>query len=229
MKIILLLLALLLPSSSATAAVQQNHDDIVKTITQFIREQTQGLPGKVEVTVEKVDPRLHLDACPAMEAFIPPGSHLLGNSIVGVRCPQTATTKGWTLFVPAHITVTTTLFVTSRPLPQGQVLGMEDFSGQSGMLTQPGILTDPAQITGKVLRFSVGAGQILRREMLRDPYTIVQGQNVPIVVEGAGFSVRSEGKALNNAAAGQNVQLRTASGRVVSGIAQENGEVVVRP
>ncbi|MBI1173851.1 MAG: flagellar basal body P-ring formation protein FlgA [Sideroxydans sp.] len=229
MKKLLLIFTLLLPALPAWAAPQQSHNEIRQAITRFVRMQTQSLPGKVEIKVDEIDRRLQLNACPALETFLPPGGHLLGNGTVGVRCPKSGTVSGWTLYVPVHITVTATLLVTNRPLPRGKVMSPDDFSDQSGVITQADMLTDPAQVTGKILRYGVGAGQILRQSMLRDPYAVVQGQNVPVVVEGRGFHVRSEGKALNNAAEGENVQVRTASGRVVSGTAQENGEVVVRP
>jgi flagella basal body P-ring formation protein FlgA len=229
MKKYFLILALWLPVLPAQATPLQSHKEIRQAITDFVRMQTHSLPGKVDIQVDEVDRRLQLEACPTLEPFLPPGGRLLGNGTVGVRCVQSNGVRGWTLFVPVHVTVTTTLLVTSRPLPQGTVMSTNDFIGQTGELTQPSMLTDPALVVGKVLRYSMGAGQVLKQEMLRDPYTITEGQNVPIVVEGQGFKARSEGKALNNAAQGQNVQVRTVSGRVVSGIANENGEVVVRP
>lgn len=229
MRTLLLILSLLAPAFPALAASQQSHREIHQAIADFVRMQTRSLPGKVDIKVDEIDRRLRLHACSALETFLPPGGHLLGNGIVGVRCPGETGVNGWTLYIPVHVTVTTTLFITNRPLPQGAVMSAADFSGQSGTLTLPSILTDPARINGKVLRYSVGAGQVIRQDMLRDPYTITQGQNVPVVIEGDGFNVRSEGKALNNAPEGQNVQVRTASGRVVSGTAQGNGEVLVRP
>lgn len=230
MKNLFLLLALLLlPVSTAAAATLQSHEQIRTAITHYVRTQTQALPGKVDIKVNQIDDRLRLTACPKMEVFLPPNGRLLGNGTVGVRCPQTSKVKGWRLFVPVHVTVTTTLLVSSQPLSRGKLMSADDFTGQSGVMTQPDMLTDPAEIIGKVLKYSVGAGQVIRREMLRDPYAINQGQTVPVVVEGRGFKVRSQGRALNNAAKGQNVQVRTESGRVVSGTANENGEVTVRP
>ncbi|GAB7259890.1 hypothetical protein DaDZ19_15570 [Dickeya ananatis] len=53
------------------------------------------------------------------------------------------------------------------------------------------------------------------------------GQNVQILAQGDGFSVRSEGKAMNNAASGQQARARTASGQVVSGIASGDGIILI--
>lgn len=230
MKKRLLMILLLLPAAlPAFAAPQQNHQEIRAAITRFVHAQTLSLPGKVDIKVNEIDNRLRLNACPALEVFLPPGGHLLGNGTVGVRCPGSSGSNSWKLFIPVHVTVTTTLLVTSQPLPRGKIMSADDFSGQSGVMTQADMLTDPKQIIGKVLKYSVAAGQSIRQEMLRDPYTVSQGQTVSVVVEGQGFKVRSQGKALNNAAEGQNVQVRTLSGRVISGVAQENGDVAVNP
>jgi len=54
---------------------------------------------------------------------------------------------------------------------------------------------------------------VLKQDMLRAPYAVTQGQKVQLQVEGPGFKVHSEGLALSNAAEGQSVQIRTASGK----------------
>ena len=165
-------------------------------------------------------------ACRELEAFLPPGSRLLGNGMVGVRCLGK---KGWTLFVPVHVRISVEMLISSRPIPQGEVLRAEDLSRQEGELAQTDVLTDPAQAIGKVLKYAIGAGQVLKQDMLRLPYTIKQGQAVHLKAAGEGFSVQTEGRALNNASEGQDVQVRTESGKVVSGKALSDGEVEVRP
>jgi flagella basal body P-ring formation protein FlgA len=64
----------------------------------------------------------------------------------------------------------------------------------------------------------VGAGQILRYDMIRAPYTIKQGQSVQLLAKGTGFSVSSEGQALGNATEGEIASARTASGQIISGV-----------
>ena len=64
--------------------------------------------------------------------------------------------------------------------------------------------------------------------MLRSPLVVTQGQGVRLVTQGPGFQVSSEGRALGNAADGQSVQVRSASGQTVSGVARSGGIVEVR-
>jgi len=75
----------------------------------------------------------------------------------------------------------------------------------------------------------VAAGQPLRATMMAAPVVIQSGRPVKVIVQGAGFSVANEGTALGNARAGQAIRVRLASGKVVSGTATQNGEVVIRP
>lgn len=210
----------------AWADAQQSHAEIHETVAAFVRAQTLTLPGEVSIKVNEIDRRIARPACQKLEAFLPRGGKLLGNGMVGVRCPGK---NGWTLFVPVHVRVSARLLFTTKPLQQGQVLHAEDFSSQSGELAQADTLTDPVQAIGKVLKYNIGAGQVLKNDMLRTPYAITQGQTVQIQVVGANFKVNTEGHALNNAEKGQAVQIRTLSGQVVSGTAQADGTVAVRP
>lgn len=219
---ILLLLAL-----PAWAGAQQNHAEIRAAIEVFVRTQTSALPGQVTVKVGEIDRRIALPVCPELEAFLPPGGQLLGNGTVGVRCP--AGKKTWKLFVPVRVTVTANLLIANKPLQHGQVLRAEDLASQGGELAQTGILTDPVQAVGKILKYSIGAGQVLKQDMLRAPYAVTQGQTVQLQAEGTGFKIHAAGHALNNAAEGQAVRVRTSSDQVVSGTARSDGTVEVRP
>ena len=223
----LILSILLLVMPPAWAGAQQNHTEIRAAVETFMRAQTSTLPGQVTIRVGEIDRRIVLPACPEFEAFLPPGGKLFGNSTVGVRCP--AGKKGWKLFVPVHVTVIANMLITGKPLQQGQVLHAEDLASQSGELTQTGILTDLGQAVGKILKYSIGAGQVLKQDMLRAPYAVTQGQTVQLWVDGAGFRMHSEGQALSSAAEGQTVRVRTLSDQVVSGTARAGGVVEVRP
>ena len=218
---------LLLIAPPVLADVQQNHAEIRAAVEAFVRTQTATMSGRATVKVGEIDRRIVLPACPGLEVFLPPGGHLLGNGTVGVRCPTGK--KNWKLFVPVHVTVSTNLLIANKPLQREQVLRAEDLASQSGELAQTGILTDPGQAIGKILKYSIGAGQVLKQDMLRAPYVIKQGQTVQLKVMGTGFRIGSEGQALNNAAEGQTVKVKTLSDQVVSGTALADGAVEVHP
>jgi flagella basal body P-ring formation protein FlgA len=220
-----LFLLLLLCSPWALAAAPQNHEQIRGTALAFAQTQTQSLPGKVSIQIGDIDPRTVLRACGAMEAFLPNGAQLIGKTSIGVRCNEK---PGWSVFVQATIRVSATLLVASRPLTQNTVLEANDFSLQEGELGQAGLLTSPAQAIGKTLKFGIGAGQVLRQDMLRAPFVVTQGQTTEVRVRSTGFTVRYSGQAINSGSEGQSVQVRMPSGQVISGAAVADGSVEVR-
>lgn len=225
----LLLLCLSATAQPAGLASAQSHEKIRNAVTEFVQTQTHDLPGEVTIQVGEIDRRLSLPDCSPLETFLPAGAKLSGKTSVGVRCPRSPEQKGWSLFVPVTIKVIVSQLVTSKPLQLGQTLQAEDFISRTGELTQPGILTDPAQAIGKVLKYSLGAGQALKQDMLRNPYAVAQGQIVAVQAGGAGFSIHAEGQALNNAEQGQAVRVKMPAGQVINGTATASGVVEVHP
>lgn len=201
-------------------------DALYSTLDDYLRVQTQGLPGKVSYKVLPLDPRTQLSPCSAYDPFLPAGARLWGKSTIGVRCLGPST---WTVYIQVQINVSGNYLISARSMPAGYVIGAADIVVRSGDLsTLPAsIITEQAQAIGKTVKNGFSAGQALRSDQLITPWAVQQGQSVKTVSSGPGFSVSSEGRALNNAAAGQLVQVRTASGQTVSGIARPGGIVEV--
>ena len=198
---------------------------VLDTAERHILLQTKNLPGKVSVTLGHFDGS-RLPPCDAHEAFTPQGSRLIGRSTVGVRC---LSPNSWSVLITARISVTGNYVTTNRALVAGQAIQSGDLTTVSGDVSNlpAGVISDPASASGKTLRNSVGPGQPLRADQLLAPLVIRQGQTVRVTSVGDGFSVSAEGKAVNNAALGQLVQVRMNSGQTISGIAQPDGSVEI--
>ena len=215
------------PAAQAQAAAgRQNIPALRGVVEQYLQTQSAGLPGTVSVKVGPVDQRLSLAACPAPEAFQQPGARPWGKTTVGVRC--TAPTA-WTIYIQAQVSVMAEYVVAAVPLAQGQPLEPGQLAMMKGdIAAMPnGIITDMGQAIGRTPLVSFPAGTALRVDTLRSRPVVQQNQAVQLVSRGAGFSVSSEGKAINNAGEGQVVQVRTKSGIVVSGTARSGGTVEV--
>ncbi|WP_428826953.1 flagellar basal body P-ring formation chaperone FlgA [Azonexus sp. IMCC34842] len=217
------LLILILTLSSQ--ALPAETDIVLDTAERYVRLQTQGLPGKVTITMGKLDVS-RLPPCSAHEAYSPPGTRLSGKTHIGVRClgPNI-----WSALVPVQIAVSGSYVTTTRPLAAGQTLQAGDLTTLSGDISSlpTGVVTDPELAIGKTLRNSLGAGQALRSDQLQAPLVVRQGMSVRLISRGSGFAVSAEGKAVNNAAEGQMVQVRMNSGQTLSGVAQADGSVEV--
>jgi flagellar basal body P-ring formation protein FlgA len=211
----------------AEAPTKHSIPAIKATVTEFLQAQTVGYPGKVNVVVGAIDPNVKLAQCQDMQAFLPTGSRAWGKTSVGVRC--TGQTN-WTIYVQATVNVLAQYLVASAPLAQGTVISQEHLIFESGDLSQlpAGIFTDLPQALGRTVSISVPAGTVLRQDILKLAPVVQRGQTVMLTSTGNGFRVAAEGQALANANEGQVVQVKVASGQVVTGIARLGGQIEVR-
>jgi flagella basal body P-ring formation protein FlgA len=210
----------------AAANPRQDLGSIRAAVSSYLARETRGLPGAAHFEIGRIDPNLSLAECPALEAFPAPGARPWGRSSVGVRC---AAPSPWTIYVPVTIQVKVRYLVSARPLAQGLALQSGDLLLREGDLGHlpAGVLSDPDQAIGKLMRLALASGEPLRADMLSAPLLIRQGQTITLVSRGRGFRVSVEARALTSAAAGQIVQARTASGQVLSGITRSASEVDV--
>lgn len=232
-QLALISVALVAQASSAQTTAQtsatpdgQNQDiaQLRTAITQFLTKQAIGLPGTVRVSVGSIDPRLKLPSCVTPDVFFPASSRAWGRTTVGVRC---IAPSPWTIYVAATVHVDGDYVVATTSLSQGQSIGQSDLALVKGDLTSlpRGAITDPSQAIGRTTTSSVAMGSPLREDALQNQQAIKQGQAVRVVVNGPGFSVTSEARALNNANEGQLTKVRTPNGQVISGIAKAGGVI----
>ncbi len=214
-------------SAAAQPSAKQNLGVIKSKVTEFLEMQIIGYPGKASVHAGAIDPNLRLPQCADMQVFLPTGSRAWGKTSVGVRCNAP---NPWTIYVQATVNVVAQYLVAAAPLAQGQVVSSQDLLFESGDLTQlpAGVFTDPAQAIGRTVNISMQAGMVLRQEMLKISPVVQQGQTVKLTSIGNGFSVTAEGQAMTKANEGQVVQVKVASGQIVTGIARNGGQIEVR-
>jgi flagella basal body P-ring formation protein FlgA len=168
---------------------------------------------------------------------VPPGARLAGRTLVGVRC---ADGSPWQAFLSADVRIDAPVWQSTRALRAGETLGAADVVPASMPLTPADIdaaLADargapgrgnaarglasidgrqPAPI-GRVLLRPVAAGRALLASDVRDEGRINAGEPVKVVYQGDGFSVSAEGRAVGPADPGSAIQIRLASGNLVSG------------
>lgn len=193
----------------------------------FLQQQNLNLPGDVEILVGEPDPRLKLAPCVRFEPFVPNGARLLGKTMLGVRCVEGA---NWSTYLPVQIKLYVSALVATRALKPGDPVTPEDVRTERLDLgTHPRLITDSAQLAGKILARPTLAGQPLSRDMLRAPIVLHAGDTVRLVYTGPGFALAAEGKATAQAAAGERVAVRTESGKIVNGIAREGKIAEVGP
>ena len=204
---------------------QQNAAEAV--IKRFLEQEAHRSFSKVEVSVDRTNAARQLAPCSVIEPFLPPGAKLWGRLTAGARCTAGA---DWVIYRVARVRVFGPAVVSRRPLTINQVLTSDDYQMAEIELSQQpkDIITDPEELMEKSLARAIPAGQPLRREMLRVKTVVLIGDSVRIAYVGAGFTVTADGKALGNAAQGQQVRVQVDTGRVVTGVAFPGKRVEVR-
>lgn len=132
-------------------------------------------------------------------------------------------------FLPVRISAQGTWWVASQSLPGGAIVQRSDIEPVTGSLDhQPGgLIFNADEIIGQRLTRAIDAGKPLLENQLRQQWRLRAGQTVDLVTTGSGFRIRSQGKALNNAAVDDLLKVKTAGGRTVSGKVGADGQVMI--
>lgn len=211
------------PTNAATAELQAN--DYTEQIHAFLLDQAASYKGTAQINVEAlaVD---KLAACEQAEVFLPPGAKLRSRLSVGVRC---VTPQNWVAYAQANLSIEGNYYVTAQALKAGTVLSQESISQRSGDLLRlpTGTLLDPNLLIGSVTTQRLAAGSTIKAAALRSPDSIQRGQAVRLEARGPGFVATSDGKAMQSGEPGSQIQVRAASGQMVSGTVVNAHTVVV--
>ncbi|NDV14217.1 flagellar basal body P-ring formation chaperone FlgA [Crenobacter caeni] len=216
------LCALLVAGAAAGAPAGQDLAQLRERAQRFVDAEAvrHRLPAQ---RVGPPDARVFLPACDALETAWPDGRPA---GQVAVRCPS----LGWSLGLPVEAArVARRVFVASGLIATGQVLTAADIKLAdvgNATLARQGV-DDASLLLGKAARAQIPPGTVLRPTALRAPFVVRMRAPVRALVEYGGVRVAADGVANNNAAAGESVAVRMPSGRVVQGVARDDGSVVV--
>ena len=213
--------ALVAMAGAAGAAAQPLPEAARAAIEGLLQRQSNGLPGKLSFSTKAT---AALPPCDDYEAFLPNGATPRGRISIGLRCRGD---KPWTRFVPAQVAVEGRYYVAARAIEAGQTLGEADIAERSGDLGDlpRSVVTEASALQGVVATQRIAAGTPLRKESMRGVVAIRQGQTVQLVAQGPGFTISTEGKALTRAEVGATVQAKTRDGRLLTGVATEDGRI----
>lgn len=216
----LLLLAALLSLLCAPASAA----DLTAQLTQFFKiryEQNGASADKLKVVV-KTAQNMWPD-CDAPQFSLPGNSRMWGNISVAANCDRNRR------YIQVQVQVTGNYLVATRPLSQGEVISASDVRIEQGRLdTLPArTLMQAGEATGAVTLRAITPGQPVTMMMMRQPWRVKAGQTVTVYASGDGFSISSEGKAMNNAAALQSVRVRMNSGQIVMGKIGSDGNILI--
>ena len=193
----------------------------------LMQQATTAFPGSVaEAEIGEVDPRLRLPACAESRFFLPANAPLWGRGSLGARCE--APTR-WLLYLAYQSRLRGPGLVATRPLaareqPAGGDIELRQIEYAQSPDLYPRVLPPDVRVNRPL-----AAGQPILISWLSLPAVIQAGRKVRLQARTAAFTVSQEGTALNAAAPGEMVRVKTPGGRIVQGTARQDGSVDVRP
>jgi len=190
-------------------------------LTRFFAQQLAGFSDDVTVIV-RTPPNLY-PSCDQPSFSVTGSAKLWGNVNVLARCANEKR------YLQVAVQATGNYVVAAQPIARGSVLQTGSVTLKRGRLDQlpPRTMLDINQAQDAVSLRDVAPGQAIQLSMLRQAWRVKAGQRVMVVANGDGFSVNSEGQALNNAAVAQNARVRMSSGQVVSGTVDTDGNILI--
>ena len=205
----------------------ESGDSIRQVVEQFVRSRLPEASRDARITVQGPAAGLHFPRCARLQAQNFGAANPFGAQTVEVSC---AAPQAWSLYLPVQVAMPQGAVVAARALSAGHVLVEADLAVvQRDLASLPsGALTAPASAIGQVLQYSVAAGQSITQSMLAGPQLVHDGQSVALVAQGQGVRLVALGKAMENGRQGETILARNVqSGRVVSGVVDASGQILV--
>jgi flagella basal body P-ring formation protein FlgA len=186
-----------------------------------------AFPGSdAQASVGDIDARLRLPACAEPRFFLPANAQLWGRGSLGVRCDAPSQ---WSIYLTYRNRLFGPALVATRPIAaREQPLGGDIELRQVEYIQSPDVYPRALPSNARLNR-PVAAGQAIMISWLVLPSTVLAGRKVRLQSRAAAFVVTQEGTALNAAAPGELVRVKTPSGRIVQGTANQDGTVEVLP
>ena len=208
------------------AMLPANADEAAAALAPALLEQVRGLaadkvasaPGRVEVVVGQLDPRLHLAPCDRIEPYLPPNTRLWGKSRIGLRCKEGRT--AWNVYLPIVVKVWGNALVVPAGALAGAVIADADLAEAEVDLAEEftPAFVDRKQLVGRTLAQALRPGQAVRQAYIKSRQWFAAGETVKVVAAGDGFALEGVGQAITNGIEGQPAKVRTESGHVITGV-----------
>jgi flagellar basal body P-ring formation protein FlgA len=179
------------------------------------------LTDKQRLQVGAIQPKLQLARCDTpVKADRAPGIQVPGRALIELRCEGRA---AWHIYVAAKVVGTTQVVLAAHALVVGTVLSAKDLTVEQRDMVglPPGYLDDPSVAIGLTASRAVAGGAIVTNQELLGTQAVQRGQNVTLIANAGGISVRMAGRALGDGLVNQRVKVENlSSGKIVEGVAR---------
>ena len=214
-------------SSQAYAKEFQSLQSIRMQAEEFILQYPFESPYPPRLEVSQIDNRLRLKACPYPLLFeFSNRQKIQGNTALNVRCELNS---GWRLILPVRIDIYDDVLVTTKSLHKGQIIDIQQvkFQKQNISRLNNGYYSRNDDLSGLEVRRNLKRGTVLTPNSLQPRLMVKSGQQVTLILDYKGLTIKSSGQALQSARRGEVIKVRNnQSQRIIEGVV--SGEAQVR-
>ncbi len=202
------------PSNAELTSIESLRATAAAAATRAVPSST----GRIIAEAGPLDARLRLARCAApLQAVATPPRLGQTRVYVAVSCKSGA---HWRINVPVDLAVEQPVLIVQTPIVRGAAIGPGQVRVERRRV--PGLaqryVTDLASLSHNVARRPLSAGEILTADVLSPELVIKRGQEIALLTDVAGISVRASGVALADASLNQRLRVRNlASQRIVEG------------
>jgi flagella basal body P-ring formation protein FlgA len=154
-----------------------------------------------EVEVGTIDSRLRLPACNNINVDLPPTNSAMMTAKVVCQTPS------WTLYVPIRLHAWVDAVVAAANLaPNTKLTGALLTHGRADAFAGiGGLITDPRQVDGKILRIGLMAGAPILSPQLDLPIAVHRGQKVMLTLTDPEMTIKTTATALDDGRVGDTI------------------------
>ncbi len=183
---------------------------------------------RVDIKVGNLDARLRLASCSEAIRFnVQDPSGLGGNLSVQAQCPQNT---GWSVHVPAQVTIYRQIPVASRTIARGERITQYHLTDNLVNVSsiRQGYSLNSKDIIGREAKRNIAQGEAFKTSALDSPTAIRRGENVTLQAQAGAIKVLSSGVALADGRIGHKIRVRNSSSeRIVTGVVVNQGLVQI--
>jgi flagella basal body P-ring formation protein FlgA len=212
--------------SGSQAADIQDQAAIRAAIEQAIAPRLAAMRGvSGEVEVGTIDSRLRLEACLNIDVDLPSANAAMMTAKVSCQTPA------WTLYVPVHLHAWVEAVVASANLaPNTTLTSAQLMRGRTDMFASVGgLITDPREAEGKILRAGVTAGAPILSALLDLPVAVHRGQKVVLTLTDPEMTIKTSAMAMEDGRVGDSIAVENPdSQRTMRATVARDGGVEIR-
>jgi flagella basal body P-ring formation protein FlgA len=221
-----LTIAFLAKASGVSAEEIQDQAAIRAAIDAAIAPRLAALHGSSgDTEIGAIDSRLRLPACDNINVELPPTNSAMMSA--KVSCPK----PNWTIYVPVHLHAWVDAVVAATNLPPNTTISPAQLtSGRADAFgNNAGIITDPRQVEGKILRVGLSAGAPILSPQLDLPISVHRGQKVMLTLSDREMTIKTTATALDDGRVGDSINVEnTVSQKTLRATVARDGGVEIK-